>query len=252
MNPDARRRLIFALDTGGDLGRAMAWVDLLKDHVGMFKVGKEAFTSFGPGIISRIIDRGAKVFLDLKFHDIPNTVSGASAAAVELGVSMFNVHALGGKEMMEHAVSSARSTAERRSVEMPLVLAVTVLTSLNDRDLRDLGFRHTAGELAVRLARMARQAGLSGVVASAREVVPIRKACGGDFIILTPGIRWGAQAAGDDQKRVLSPLEAIRNGADFLVVGRPISASNNPPGTADEICEEISRGLALSNSVNKR
>ena len=197
MSPEAKKRLVFALDVGGDLQKAVQWVDLLKDHVGLFKVGKESFTHFGPEIVAGIRQRGGKVFLDLKFHDIPNTVARAAEAATRLGVSIFNLHALGGEKMMAEAVLSVRKLSEKMNIPMPLILAVTVLTSLKDQDVRDLGFPYSAGELALKLAKMARNAGLSGVVASPREVSAIREACGEDFVILTPGIRWGEKLQGD-------------------------------------------------------
>ncbi|MDD5722133.1 MAG: orotidine-5'-phosphate decarboxylase [Syntrophales bacterium] len=238
-----RDKLIFALDLGEDLDEAVRWTDLLRDHVGMFKVGKEAFTRFGPRIVSDILERGGKVFLDLKFHDIPNTVAMASQAAVKLGISMFNLHALGGREMMGRAVDSVNKTASILRITPPVLLAVTVLTSLNDSDIKEIGFGCTTGELVLKLAISARDAGVSGVVASAQDVLPIRKACGEDFIIVTPGIRPGNKVASDDQKRVLTPRDAIAMGADYLVVGRPIRLADDPVATANSITEDISKGL---------
>ncbi|MBW2544209.1 MAG: orotidine-5'-phosphate decarboxylase [Deltaproteobacteria bacterium] len=216
-NRNCRDKLIFALDLGEDIDETIKWVDLLKDHVGTFKVGKEAFTSFGPSVVSRIIERGGKVFLDLKFHDIPNTVAMAAEAAVKLGVSMFNIHALGGREMMERAVDSVNNTARVMGVVPPVLLAVTVLTSLDDSDLEKTGFKCSTRELALRLAVSARDAGVSGVVAS---------------------------VTGDDQKRVLTPRDAITMGADYIVVGRPIKLADDPVAVADRITNEISEGLA--------
>ncbi|MDO9514654.1 MAG: orotidine-5'-phosphate decarboxylase [Syntrophales bacterium] len=238
-----RDKLIFALDLGEDIDEAVRWADLLKDHVGMFKVGKEAFTRFGPRIVSSIQEKGGNVFLDLKFHDIPNTVAMASQAAVKLGVSMFNIHALGGREMMERAVDSVNKTARVLRVTPPVLLAVTVLTSLNDSDIKDIGFECTTGELVLKLAVSARDAGVPGVVASAQDVIPIRKACGEDFVIVTPGIRPDSKVAGDDQKRVVTPRDAIAMGANYLVVGRPIRLADDPVATADSITEDISQGL---------
>ncbi len=245
-NRNSRNKLIFALDLGENIDETIAWVDLLKDHVGMFKVGKEAFTSFGPSVVRGIIERGGSVFLDLKFHDIPNTVAMTSEAAVKLGVSMFNIHALGGSEMMERAVDSVNNTARVMGVVPPVLLAVTVLTSLDDSDLEEIGFKCSTRELALKLAVSARDAGVSGVVASARDVIPIREACGKDFIIVTPGIRLDSKVkvAGDDQKRVLTPRDAIIMGADYIVVGRPIRLADDPVAAADRITEEISEGLA--------
>jgi len=239
-----RDKLIFALDLGEDLDEAVRWADLLKDHVGMFKVGKEAFIRFGPRIVSSIRERGGNVFLDLKFHDIPNTVAMASQAAIKLGISMFNIHALGGREMMERAVDSVNKTASILGVTPPVLLAVTVLTSLNDSDIKEIGFGCTTGELVLKLAVSARDAGVSGVVASAQDVGPIRKECGRDFIVVTPGIRLlDNNVAGDDQKRVLTPRDAITMGADYIVVGRPIRLADDPVAVADSITEDISRGL---------
>jgi len=237
--------LIFALDVGGDAGEALKWVDLLKDHVGMFKIGKEAFTSFGPQLVREVVTRGGDVFLDLKFHDIPNTVARAAEGALRLNVSMFNIHALGGARMMEDTVKAVEVLSKQLGRPMPMVLAVTVLTSLDDGDVERLGFHVSASELAVHLARLARDAGMTGVVASAREVGPIRDACGDDFVIVTPGIRLAAPAEGDDQKRVLTPREALRMGADYIVVGRPIRMADDPVAAARMISEEIAEGIAL-------
>jgi orotidine-5'-phosphate decarboxylase len=241
---EAKKRLIFALDMGEDLEKTLEWVDRLKDHVGLFKVGKEAFTHFGPEIVQRIQDRGGRVFLDLKFHDIPNTVAKAAEGAVKLGVAMFNLHALGGRDMMVQALSSARKAAGDAGVPTPVILAVTVLTSLSGGDLKDLGFLMSPDELVVKLAQMARAAGMSGVVASPREVSAIRAVCGRNFLIVTPGIRLGDEVGKDDQKRVDTPREALRNGADYIVVGRPIRLARDPAVAADRIVEEIGLGLA--------
>lgn len=237
--------MIFALDVGGGMEEALSWVDRLWDHIGLFKVGKESFVRYGPEIVRQIHARGGGVFLDLKFHDIPNTVARAAEAASDLGVAMFNLHALGGKAMMMETVGAVRRLAERSGVKPPVVLAVTVLTSLNDGDLEILGFGRGTGETALHLARLAQDAGVSGVVASASDAAAIRSACGGDFLIVTPGIRGVAEVAGDDQKRVVTPVEAIRHGADYLVVGRPIRQASDPAGEADAIVGEIARGLML-------
>jgi orotidine-5'-phosphate decarboxylase len=244
MDHEARRRLIFALDTVGDgIDRTLEWVERLREHVGLFKVGKEAFTYYGPEIVSRIRGKKGNVFLDLKFHDIPNTVAMASEAAVKLGVAMFNLHAMGGKEMMEKAVQTVRRASLGTGLPPPIVLAVTVLTSLNDSDLSLLGFQMTTSDLAVKLSRIARDAGIDGVVASPRDIAAIRNVCGDDFAIVTPGIRSGEGIDRDDQKRVDSPRNAIRSGADYLVVGRPIKTAADPIQAADRIVEEISQGL---------
>jgi orotidine-5'-phosphate decarboxylase len=219
-NRAGRERLIFALDMVEDMKGVEEWIEALKDHVGMFKVGKELFTRLGPPVVSRIKESGGEVFLDLKFHDIPNTVAKASEAAVNLGVSMFNIHALGGKKMMEEAARSVRECSEKMKLPVPSVIAVTVLTSLDDADI-----------------------GLSGVVASAQDVPSIREACGEDFLIVTPGIRVDEGIVGDDQKRILTPKRAISMGADYIVVGRPIRMADDPVAMADRISGDIEEGL---------
>ncbi|MBN2437744.1 MAG: orotidine-5'-phosphate decarboxylase [Deltaproteobacteria bacterium] len=239
-----RDRLIFALDVGGGPEEALSWVDRLWEHVGLFKVGKESFVRYGPEIVQQIRARGGKVFLDLKFHDIPNTVARAAEAACGLGVTMFNLHALGGIRMITETVGAVRRFAERSAEEPPVVLAVTVLTSLNDDDLKRLGFNGGTRETALNLARLAQDAGVSGVVASAEDAAAIRKACGDSFWIVTPGIRGAKEVTGEDQKRTVTPAEAVSSGADYLVVGRPIRQAADPAGEADAITEEIVRGLA--------
>ena len=244
-NSSPRERLIFALDVGGGMDEALAWVERLWDRVGLFKVGKESFVRYGTDIVRQIHARGGKLFLDLKFHDIPNTVTRAAEAAVELGVAMFNMHALGGRAMMTEAVAGARQSAERRGKPQPIILAVTVLTSLNDDDLRIMGFTRGTAETALDLARLAQDAGVSGVVASAEDAAAIRAACGGSFLIVTPGIRGTKAVAGDDQKRIVTPGGAVAGGADYLVVGRPIRQAADPAAEADAIVREIAAGLAL-------
>jgi orotidine-5'-phosphate decarboxylase len=241
----AVERLIFALDIGADLPETLSWVDRLRDHVGLFKVGKESFTLHGPEIVRQIIRRGGRVFLDLKFHDIPNTVARAAEGAVKLNVSMFNIHALGGKKMMQETVAAVRRSSEAMQKPMPVILAVTVLTSLNDEDLRGQGFRCSADALALTLSKMAQDAGVTGVVASAQDIVAIREGCGRDFLIVTPGIRSADTVRDDDQKRTLTADEAIRRGADYLVVGRPIRMADDPISAAEQIIEKISAGLRM-------
>jgi orotidine-5'-phosphate decarboxylase len=242
-NKSPRDRLIFALDVGGGLEEALSWVDRLWDHVGLFKVGKESFVRYGLEIVRQIHARGGKVFLDLKFHDIPHTVARAAEAACGLEVAMFNLHALGGTQMMKEAVSAVGRFAERSGEKPPVILAVTVLTSLNDGDLQRLGFKGGARDTALHLARLAQDAGVSGVVASAEDATAIRKACGSHFLIVTPGIRRANKMAGEDQKRIVTPAEAVSFGADYLVVGRPIRQAADPAGEADAIIDEIVRGL---------
>jgi orotidine-5'-phosphate decarboxylase len=226
----------------------MSWVGRLREHVGLFKVGKESFTLYGPGIVRRILSRGGNVFLDLKFHDIPNTVARASEAAVNLNVSMFNIHALGGKKMMEQAVAAARRRSDDLNKPIPVILAVTVLTSLDDGDLRDMEFRCSADMLALTLSKMAQDAGVTGVVASAQDISAIRDACGQEFLIVTPGIRSTSALKSDDQKRTMMPGEAICIGADYLVVGRPIRMAEDPIFAAEQIIGEISAGLQMRRS----
>ena len=239
----AIERLIFALDIGADLPETLSWIERLQDHVGLFKVGKESFTLHGPEIVRQIIRRDGRVFLDLKFHDIPSTVARAAEGAVNLNVSMFNIHALGGKKMMQETVAAVRRSSEAMRKPMPVILAVTVLTSMDDEDLRGLGFRCSADALALTLSKMAQDAGVTGVVASAQDIAAIREVCGQDFVIVTPGIRSAVAVKGDDQKRTLTAEEAICNGADYLVVGRPIRMARNPISAAEQIVEEISTGL---------
>jgi orotidine-5'-phosphate decarboxylase len=218
-------------------------VELLSGHVGMFKVGKELFTAVGPKIIQSIKDRSQKVFLDLKFHDIPNTVARAAEAAVNLNVDMFNIHASGGSQMIKEAVLAAADCSDKLGRTKPIILAVTVLTSLNNDDLKEIGFQKNTGELVIHLARLAKDAGASGVVASPQDIATLRKNLGNDFVIVTPGIRSAAEAKKDDQKRTLSAYEAVKTGADYIVVGRPIRAASNPLEACRQIVQEIAEGL---------
>ncbi|MEK7244924.1 MAG: orotidine-5'-phosphate decarboxylase [Pseudomonadota bacterium] len=226
-------RLFVALDTT-DADAAAGLAKSLKGVVGGVKLGHEFFTAHGPAGIARVAAEGLPVFLDLKFHDIPNTVAGAVKAALALKPFMLDVHASGGAAMMGAA---AKAAAEPGNVR-PLVVAVTVLTSLDDDDLRAVGMRPPVVEQAVRLAKLARASGLDGVVCSAKEAMAIRGACGRAFRLVVPGIRpaW-AQAA--DQKRIVTPREAIALGADYLVVGRPITEARDPVAAARRIIAEI-------------
>ncbi|HHY04353.1 MAG TPA: orotidine-5'-phosphate decarboxylase [Thermoanaerobacterales bacterium] len=214
-------KVIVALDTPDD-EKAMALVKILKKHIEVFKVGLELFCSAGPNIVKNINNEGCKVFLDLKFHDIPNTVAGAARAAANTGAFMFNVHTSGGKNMMNKAVEAAKQTGLK-----PYVLGVTVLTSMDDDDLVDLNITKNTLNQAVCLAKLAKSSGLDGVVASPKEIAAIRNELGSDFLIVTPGVRpsW---AETFDQKRVMTPAAALDAGADFIVVGRPITASKDP------------------------
>lgn len=241
MMTDARQRLIFALDVD-DFDEARSWVERLAGKVGVFKIGKQLFTRCGPEVVRMAGACGAEVFLDLKYHDIPNTVAKAGLEALKLGVRMFNVHALGGREMMQTLVTQVDAVIPRGEPGRPLLLAVTILTSSNDKTLRELGIDRPVAEMVPRLAKLARDAGMDGVVASPQEVGLIRDACGEDFVIVTPGVR-PAFAAQDDQKRIMTPGDALRAGADYLVIGRPISAAADPAGAVDRIIAEMQASL---------
>jgi len=244
----AREKLIVALDLpSADAAARLA--ERLRGHVGMFKIGSELFTAEGPSLAQYLAATGLKVFLDLKFHDIPNTVRAAARQAALVGVSMLNVHALGGRKMMEAALEGARPAEGKGDPQTrPLVLAVTVLTSLETSDLHDIGLSGTAEEAVVRLARLAQRAGLDGVVASAREIAAIRAACGPRLVIVTPGIRPASTAA-HDQARVATPGYAIEAGADYLVVGRPITEAPDPAGAAETIVAEMEKALTARMGV---
>ncbi len=228
MNP--RERLIVALDVP-TADAAMSLVDRLSDHVGMFKVGSQLFTAEGPGLVRNLVARGAKVFLDLKYHDIPNTVASAIASAARLGVSLVDVHASGGRPMLEAAVSALPGRGTR-------LLAITVLTSHDDATLADVGVSGPVTESVRRLALLARAARIDGVVASPQEVALIREACGRDFLIVTPGIRPAGARLGD-QARPATPAAAVAAGADYVVVGRPILEATDPAAAADAIVSEM-------------
>jgi len=233
------RRVIFALDVH-TLEEARRFVRLLKDRAGMFKVGLELFTAFGKDAVGAVKEEGGNVFLDLKLHDIPNTVSRAAEEAVKLGVKMFNLHATGGVEMMRETTERCRMLAEKLGQPSPTILAVTLLTSLDEGNLKEVGLVGPVRERVVRLAELARRAGVDGVVASPQEIIPIRQSCGPQFIIVTPGIRPAfAEASRDDQKRVMTAKEAIVAGADYIVIGRPIRLAPDPAAAMDKLLEEI-------------
>jgi orotidine-5'-phosphate decarboxylase len=232
-------KILVALDVESR-AEALRLADALRGSVGGFKIGSRLFTSEGPAIVRTLTERGDRVFLDLKFHDIPNTVATAVAAATELGVWMVNVHASGGTVMMRAAHAAARETAAKRNTPPPLVIAVTVLTSLNGAALAETGIVIELMDQVLRLAELTKEAGLDGVVASPRETAAIRSRCGAGFTIVTPGIRGGAAVATrDDQERTMSPAEAIAAGASYLVVGRPIIAAADPKQTAVTIAESL-------------
>ncbi len=230
-------KLIVALDVP-TLEEAEKLVKVLAPYVGVFKVGKELFTAAGPAAIDMVHRHGGKVFLDLKYHDIPNTVGSACEAATRMGVFMVNVHTLGGQKMMIQAVQSVHKAAEAVKKDPPKLIGVTVLTSLADHDLKEVGIDKKVKAQVEDLAMLAKQSGLDGVVASPQEIALIRKSAGKDFLIVTPGVRpvWAAQG---DQKRVMTPKEAIEEGADFIVIGRPITQQPDPASAAEKVLNEI-------------
>jgi orotidine-5'-phosphate decarboxylase len=242
MSAVARERLIFALDVDS-FEEAQVWVKKLHTKVGFFKVGKQLFTRCGPEIIQMIRAEGGDVFLDLKYHDIPNTVAKAGVEACRLGAKMFDVHALGGLEMMQQTVKEVDIWCKANNSPRPIMLAITILTSSTEETLQKVGIDRPVTDMVPRLAALAKEAGFDGVVASPKEVGLIRQACGPEFTIVTPGIR-PAFASLDDQKRVTTPADAISNSADYLVIGRPISAAADPVAAADLILEEIAGALA--------
>ena len=251
-------RLIVALDVDTEK-KALGIVRELKSAVKLFKVGSELFTSCGPGIIDKIHRLAAGVFLDLKFHDIPNTVRKSALAAIRPGVFMFNVHASGGYDMMKKAAMAVKEGSKARGIKAPKVIAVTVLTSMDQNTLNKVGVSDNIKIQVLRLANLAKTAGLDGVVASPQEVRLIRKSTGKNFLIVTPGVRpsWAAMggpsagsgssrakpsstaASRDDQKRVAAPSEAIKDGADFIVVGRPIIEAPSPLKAARDVLKEM-------------
>lgn len=216
---------------------AHALADKLRGVVGGFKIGGRLFTSHGPSIVEALVARGDRVFLDLKFHDIPNTVAGAVAAATRLGVWMVNVHASGGHAMMKAAVEAADAESSRLSRPRPLVIAVTMLTSLSEETMGEIGVAGAMASQVGRLAVLAQSAGLDGVVASAQEIALIRNRCGKTFEIVTPGIRGASDDKGD-QRRTMTAAEALSAGASYLVVGRPIIAAPDPRAAAERIDTE--------------
>ena len=243
-------QLLIALDVER-AGKALELADSLRGIAGGFKIGSRLFTSEGPSIVRALVEKGDRVFLDLKFHDIPNTVAQAVAAATALGVWMVNVHASGGTRMMQAARDAARESAARAGTTPPLVIAVTVLTSMTAETLAEIGCAKGQSEdgsgsvidRVVRLAQLAEAAGLDGVVASPLETTTIREHCGRDFAIVTPGIRAGGAGStvNDDQARTMGAGEAIAAGATYIVVGRPIIAATDPRGAALAIMEEAEK-----------
>lgn len=232
---NARERLIVAVDVP-TADEARALVDRLAGQVGMFKIGSQLFTAAGPDIVREIVARGEKVFLDLKYHDIPNTVAGAVGSASRLGVSLLTLHGLGGRAMMEAAEGALPAIGIR-------LLAITILTSHDEAALQEVGVLLSLTDSVRRLARLAKEAGIDGVVASPHEVGHIREACGKTFLIVTPGIRPAGAHAGD-QARLATPAAALAAGADYLVVGRPITEAKDPAAAAAAIVREMETALA--------
>jgi orotidine-5'-phosphate decarboxylase len=241
-------KLIVALDVDS-VQKARELVSALRGVVGMFKIGSQLFTAAGPALVREIIGTGEQVFLDLKYHDIPNTVALAGVEAARLGVSIFNLHAAGGSEMMQRTVESVSECAQKEGLTRPTIIAVTALTSANDDTLTEVGYGDTAAELVPRLAMLAEASGMDGVVASPREVAIVRSVVKNPgFVVVTPGVRPRG-AAWSDQKRVTTPREAILAGANYIVVGRPILDASDPAHAAQQILDEMQTGAANSVSI---
>ena len=241
-------KLIVALDVD-NAQRARELVTELRGVVGMFKIGSQLFTAAGPSLVREIISSDERIFLDLKYHDIPNTVARAGVEATRLGVSIFNLHAAGGSEVMRRTAEAVSECAQAEGFTRPLVIAVTVLTSANENTLRDVGYHAAPGELVPRLALLAEASGMDGVVASPREVGTIRSVVKNkNFVVVTPGIRsQGTDLR--DQKRVTTPREAILAGADYIVVGRPIIEAPNPAHAARQVLDEMESSAASSVTI---
>lgn len=238
MNAARGNPILVALDVPTEHA-ALKLAETLQGTVGGYKIGSQLFTSVGPGIVRTFVERGDRVFLDLKFHDIPNTVAGSVAAATALGVWMVNVHASGGPTMLAAARRAAGETAAARNTPRPLVVAVTVLTSMDHAALSAVGIQASPLDQVVRLARIVQEAGLDGVVASPQETTAIREVCGPDFVIVTPGIRGGSAASGpDDQQRTSTPAGAVAAGSSYLVIGRPITGAGDPREAASRMARE--------------
>jgi len=238
-----KNKLIVALDVE-TADNALALFEELRSVVGMFKIGSQLFTAAGPDIVREIVAKGGKIFLDLKFHDIPNTVAAAGVEATRLGVSIFNVHASGGVEMMKRTADAVSETAVREGIEKPKVIAVTLLTSMDDKALGEISIDTAAKQLVTHFARAAADSGLAGVVASPQEIELIRAVVPQpNFLIVTPGIR-SANDAADDQRRTMTAAEAVRAGADYLVVGRPIIAAVDRVEAARRIVSDMAAALA--------
>jgi len=237
MSDQIKDKICFALDVN-EASKALEFVSILKDYVGYFKVGMQLYTKEGPGIVKRIIRLGGKVFLDLKYHDIPNTVASTAKEVVDLGVSLFNVHALGGMDMLKATVDAVHQASFSLD-ERPKIIAVTVLTSISENILNgELRVYGILNEYVNHLASMTKSSGLDGIVCSPQETKTIKERFGNDFFVVNPGIRPHNSDIGD-QKRYTTHIEALENGADLLVIGRPIRESVNPLGTAQSIYGSI-------------
>ena len=230
-------RLIVALDFP-TMEQAVACVEECGEAVSHYKVGMELFYAAGAPMITYLKEQGKHIFLDLKLQDIPNTVAHALMVLSDLGADMMNVHAVGGKKMMAEAVKAVREAAAKAGKPAPKLIAVTILTSMDDEQYADLNYNNTIAEQVIALAKLAKEAGMDGVVASPREAAGIREACGPDFLIVTPGVR-PAGASLDDQSRVATPAGAFKNGSSHIVVGRPITKAENRKAAAEAIVAEI-------------
>ncbi len=235
-----KNKICFALDVDTEK-EALYFVKLLSDYVGLFKVGMQLFTQTGPKLVEKIVSMGGQVFLDLKYHDIPNTVAHAARAAVSLGVSIFDIHASGGSYMMQKTVEAARSEADKSGLPPPKILAITVLTSLNETMLqKELHVDLPLKAQVKALAQLAKDSGADGAVCSPQEIGLIKDECGADFMALTPGIRPAWSVVTDDQQRIMTPAKAVSEGADIIVIGRPIRCAADPKQAAEKILAEIS------------
>jgi orotidine-5'-phosphate decarboxylase len=231
-------KIIVALDLP-TAKEAMRCFEMLRDYVGMFKIGSQLFTAVGPSIVRDIVGAGGRVFLDLKFHDIPNTVAAACVEATRLGASIINVHALGGSEMMKRAAEAVTKVSKEEGIPRPALIAVTVLTSSNDETLKEIGIGSLVETQVISLAKLAEKVGIDGVVASPHEIKQIRaNVTSKDFLIVTPGVRPAGKDH-NDQKRVMTPSEAVKAGADYLVIGRAILNDPDPIRAVEQIKKEI-------------
>lgn len=236
-DPDYKERIILALDLD-NFNDAKKLILLIKEHIKVFKIGNQMFTQNGQEIIRVLKENGCSVFLDLKFHDIPNTVARAGEEATRMGVLMFNIHTSGGHLMMKECADSCKKLAQSHGLQLPFIIGVTILTSLGQNDLINLGFNRKIKDQVLHLASMAKEAGLDGVVCSPEEVRDIKKLCGKDFLTVVPGIRptWSQK---DDHQRLSTPKMAFEQGADYIVIGRPITSAKDPLEAIKKIHEEI-------------